>query len=160
MNLSCSSLIVSSYFSQRKRENRVVGDACLKLSVCPRVSCQGSEVEGGPAASRVQTRVIRVGRLDDPAEADGRVSGPGQRLPTRSGLEFLLQSVCWWVTGSLSTRGGWHLYFYTRCSVFHDLHHVYDKKTVFANQSHFYFTLKYYQDSVRLHRIYDSVRTF
>lgn len=52
---------------------------------CPRVSCQGSEVKGGPPSPRVQTGVVRLGGLDEPAETDSRVSGAGQRLPACSG---------------------------------------------------------------------------
>lgn len=52
---------------------------------CPRVSCQGSEVKGGSPSPRVQTGVVRLGGLDEPAETDSRVSGAGQRLPACSG---------------------------------------------------------------------------
>lgn len=52
---------------------------------CPPVSCQGSEVKGGPPSPRVQTGVVRLGGLDEPTETDSRVSGAGQRLPACSG---------------------------------------------------------------------------
>lgn len=49
------------------------------------VSYQGAEVKRSSPSPRVHTRVFRFGGLDEPAETDGRVSGPGQRLPTCSG---------------------------------------------------------------------------